>query len=64
MLMHKVFHRAIHNMVKARKYVFVKQFEGLPKATDLKLEEEELPPIKDGGTTKFLIFNLTYKFFV
>ncbi|RZB38986.1 prostaglandin reductase 1 [Asbolus verrucosus] len=35
-------------MVKARKYVFQKQFEGLPKETDLKLVEEELPPIKDG----------------
>ncbi|XP_968905.2 prostaglandin reductase 1 [Tribolium castaneum] len=36
------------NMVKARRYIFEKQFEGLPKSTDLRLVEEELPPIKDG----------------
>ncbi|KAJ3647791.1 hypothetical protein Zmor_019651 [Zophobas morio] len=35
-------------MIKAKKYIFEKQFVGLPKATDLKLVEEELPPIKDG----------------
>ncbi|XP_068895476.1 prostaglandin reductase 1-like [Tenebrio molitor] len=35
-------------MVKARKYVFRKQFDGLPKETDLELVEEELPPVKDG----------------
>jgi prostaglandin reductase 1 len=36
-------------MVKARKYVFRKQFDGFPKESDLELVEEELPPVKDGG---------------
>jgi prostaglandin reductase 1 len=35
-------------MVKARKYVFRKQFDGFPKESDLELVEEELPPVKDG----------------
>lgn len=33
----------------AKKYVFSKHFSGEPKPTDLKLVEEELPAIKDGG---------------
>ena len=36
-------------MVKAKKYIVQKQFDGLPKSTDLKIVEEELPPVKDGG---------------
>lgn len=38
-------------MVKSKKWVLVKMFEGIPKKTDLKLEEEELSPdsLKDGG---------------
>lgn len=35
-------------MVIARKYIIVKHFDGEPKETDLKLVEEELPPIEDG----------------
>jgi len=35
-------------MVRAKKFVFQKQFEGLPKDTDLKLVAEELPPLKNG----------------
>ncbi|XP_063908008.1 prostaglandin reductase 1-like [Zophobas morio] len=35
-------------MVKAKKYIVQKQFDGLPKSTDLKIVEEELPPVKDG----------------
>ncbi|XP_078049993.1 prostaglandin reductase 1 [Augochlora pura] len=34
-------------MVKAKKFVLVKHFQGEPKPTDLQLVEEELPPIKD-----------------
>lgn len=41
-------------MVRAKKYVFKKYFEGEPKATDFLLEEEELPDIKDGGLLIFL----------
>lgn len=36
-------------MVKAKKFVVVKHFEDEPKSTDLKLVEEELAPITDGG---------------
>ncbi|EFA06605.2 Prostaglandin reductase 1-like Protein [Tribolium castaneum] len=35
-------------MVKARKYIYHSHFDGLPKETDLKLVEEELPPLQDG----------------
>ncbi|XP_074026488.1 prostaglandin reductase 1 [Leptinotarsa decemlineata] len=35
-------------MVKAKVYIFEKQFDGFPKSGDLKIIEEELPPIKDG----------------
>ncbi|XP_030753536.1 prostaglandin reductase 1-like [Sitophilus oryzae] len=35
-------------MVKAKVYIFQRQFNGFPKEGDLKLVEEELPPIKDG----------------
>ena len=36
--------------VKARKYVLRSQFSGPAKREDLELVEEELPPLKDGGT--------------
>jgi len=35
-------------MVKASKYVFANKFDGFPKSSDIKLVEEELPPLKDG----------------
>ncbi|GBP37195.1 Prostaglandin reductase 1 [Eumeta japonica] len=35
-------------MVKARKYVVTKYFSGVPKRTDFKIVEEELPPLQDG----------------
>ncbi|XP_063908002.1 prostaglandin reductase 1-like isoform X2 [Zophobas morio] len=35
-------------MVKAKKYIVQKQFDGLPKSTDLTIVEEELPPVTDG----------------
>ncbi|CAL1682319.1 unnamed protein product [Lasius platythorax] len=34
-------------MVKAKKYVLVKQFVNDPEPTDLELVEEELPPLKN-----------------
>lgn len=36
-------------MVKAKKYVLAKQFDGFPKQGDLKIVEEELPPLKKDG---------------
>ena len=38
----------LHLQVKARKWVVVKHFEGSPQKSDLRIEEEELPPLKDG----------------
>ena len=34
--------------MKAKKWVIVKLFEGTPQSSDLRIEEEELPPLKDG----------------
>ncbi|XP_046402075.1 prostaglandin reductase 1-like [Ischnura elegans] len=39
---------AANTMVKTRRFITVKRFEGEPKPSDLKLVEEELPPLKDG----------------
>lgn len=36
-------------MVVARKYLLVRKSEGLPKPSDFKLVEEELPPLKENG---------------
>lgn len=38
-------------MVVAKKFLLVKHFENDPKESDFKLEEESIPPIKDGGWT-------------
>ncbi|XP_077290280.1 prostaglandin reductase 1-like [Arctopsyche grandis] len=35
-------------MVRARKYIMIKQFSGEPKRSDLQIVEEELPQIQDG----------------
>ncbi|XP_028169764.1 prostaglandin reductase 1-like [Ostrinia furnacalis] len=35
-------------MVKARKYVVKKHFQGVPKRDDFEVVEQELPPLKDG----------------
>jgi len=35
-------------MVKAKKFVLEKVFQGFPKETDFRLEEEELPSVKNG----------------
>lgn len=36
-------------MVQAKKFIFAKRFEGMPKISDFRLEEESLPELKDGG---------------
>ena len=36
-------------MVVTKKFILSKHFKGEPKSSDVKLIEEELPPIKDGG---------------
>ncbi|KAK9886581.1 hypothetical protein WA026_017510 [Henosepilachna vigintioctopunctata] len=35
-------------MVKAKKFVLINQFSGFPKESDVEIQEEELPEIKDG----------------
>ena len=37
--------------IKARKWLNKKPFQGLPKRDDFEITEEELPAMKDGGTT-------------
>ena len=39
-------------MVKTQKYVIDKPFSGVPTDENIKLVEEELPPLKDGGKEK------------
>lgn len=36
-------------MVTAKKYILNNHFHGFPKVEDLKLVEEELPTLNDGG---------------
>ncbi|XP_003701327.1 prostaglandin reductase 1 [Megachile rotundata] len=40
--------RHFSKMVKAKRYILTKHFEGEPKPTDLQLVEEELPPVRNG----------------
>lgn len=42
-------YRQFATMVKTKKFIYAKAFEGEPKETDFKLVEEELPPLQDGG---------------
>ena len=42
------------NMVKAKVFRYVSPFEGIPKEENLRLEEIELPPLKDGGKLRAL----------
>lgn len=41
--------RNFATMVKTKKFIYAKVFDGEPKETDFKLVEEELPALKDGG---------------
>lgn len=45
----------LKTMVTAKKFIYAKRFEGLPKVTDFRLEEEILPDLKDGGKSICLI---------
>ena len=40
-------------MVRAKYWVKAQEFSGQPKSEDFKLVEEELPELKNGGTTFF-----------
>ena len=43
-------------MVKAKVWMKVKEFSGTPTIDNLKLVEEELPELKDGGISIFQLF--------
>lgn len=45
-------------MVKARKFIIVDHFKDWPKESDLKIVEEDLAPVKDGGkcVDKYFVF--------
>lgn len=38
---------------QARKFVYTEKFQGLPKISDFRLEEESLPELKNGGKRCF-----------
>ncbi|XP_035673726.1 prostaglandin reductase 1-like [Branchiostoma floridae] len=44
-------------MVKSKRFVFARQFEGLPKESDFQLVEEETPELKDGEILVESLFN-------
>lgn len=41
-------------MVKAKKFLYVKRFDGEPKNSDFQLVDEDLPDIKDGGNNNYI----------
>lgn len=41
--------REYSSSTMAKKFMNVSRFSGEPKLTDFKLEEEQLPALKDGG---------------
>lgn len=45
-------------MVKARKYILAKHFDGFPKKEDFQIVEEELQPLKDGGKLRARVLEL------
>lgn len=44
-------------MVKSKNLIYAKQFDGMPKLTDFRIEEENLPALKDGGLIIFMRFS-------
>ena len=48
-------------MVKTKKWILRKPFEGIPKREDLEIVEEELPPLKDGGWRKMFLIRCLAK---
>lgn len=45
------FHSGVAALASAKKFVFAQRFQGLPKLEDIKLVEEELPQLANGGIT-------------
>lgn len=44
-----IINRSFSNMVKSKKFIYAKRFDGEPKISDFELIEEELPALQDGG---------------
>lgn len=54
-------------MVKAKVFIYAQPFDGMPIEKNFKLIEEDLPPLKDGGKSLFILFmtvenTVQYKF--
>lgn len=50
----------VRMVVTAKVYIYQRHFDGFPKEGDLKLVEEVLPPLKNGGNKilpKIIIFD-------
>lgn len=67
-LSHKAFcsrqiHISIPTMVQAKKFIYEKRFDGLPKLTDFRLAEENLPAVGDGGDLFIYLFNCVFCFY-
>ena len=45
---------------QAKKFIYAKKFDGMPKVTDFRLEEETLPELKDGGSCIFISIFFQY----
>ena len=43
-------------MVRAKKFILAKHFDGFPTPENFHLIEEELPELEVGGNTTFLFF--------
>lgn len=43
-------------MMKAKVFIYVHPFEGMPTEENFRLIEEHLPPLKDGGKSLFILF--------
>lgn len=47
-------------MVVAKKYIYVKEYDGLPKDENVKIVEETLPSLKDGGKSLKLMLKMDF----
>jgi len=43
------FHCGVAALASAKKFVFAQRFQGLPKLEDIKLVNEEIPQLANGG---------------
>ena len=42
-------------MIKAKKFILTKHFDGAPKVTNFKLVEELLPELKENGKSQLIV---------